>query len=111
MLDEMKILLDECLPVRLKNLLKEYEVFSVSEMGWRSLKNGKLLRAAVENNFDVFLTVDKKLEYQQNLNSFNIAVVVFIVARNKIELLSLLIPTFIEISNKLEKGKSTIISS
>ena len=107
----MKILLDECLPVRLKNLLKEYEVFSVSEMGWRSLKNGKLLRAAVENNFDVFLTVDKKLEYQQNLNSFNIAVVVFIVARNKIELLSLLIPTFIEISNKLEKGKSTIISS
>lgn len=107
----MKILLDECLPVRLKNLLKEYEVFSVSEMGWRSLKNGELLRAAVENNFDVFLTVDKKLEYQQNLDSFNIAVVVFIVDRNKIELLSPLIPTFIEISNKLEKGKSTIVSS
>jgi len=107
----MKILLDECLPVRLKNLLKEYEVFSVLEMGWRSLKNGKLLRAAVENNFDVFLTVDKKLEYQQNLDSFNIAVVVFNVSRNKIELLSPLIPTFIEISSKLEKGKSTIISS
>lgn len=105
----MKILLDECLPVRLKNLLKEYEVFSVSEMGWRSLKNGKLLKTAVENNFDVILTVDKKLEYQQNLDSFNIAVVVFIVARNKIELLSPLIPKFIEISNKLEKGKSTII--
>ena len=80
-------------------------------MGWRSLKNGKLLKAAVENNFDVFLTVDKKLEYQQNLDSFNIAVVVFIVDRNKIELLSPLIPTFIEISNKLEKGKSTIVSS
>jgi len=107
----MKILLDECLPVRLKNLLTEFDVFSVSEMGWRSLKNGKLLKAAVENSFDVFLTVDKKLEYQQNLDSFNNSVVVFIVARNKIELFTLLIPKFIEISNKLEKGKSTIIST
>ena len=107
----MKILLDECLPVRLKNLLTEFDVFSVSEMGWRSLKNGKLLKAAVENSIDVFLTVDKKLEYQQNLDSFNNSVVVFIVARNKIELFTLLIPKFIEISSKLEKGKSTIISS
>ncbi len=105
----MKILLDECLPVRLKKLLKEFDVFSVSEMGWKSLENGNLLKAAVENNFDVFLTVDKKLEYQQNLNSFNIAVVVFTVARNKIELLSPLIPKFEQISSKLEKGKSTII--
>ena len=56
----MKILLDECLPVRLKNLLTEFDVFSVSEMGWRSLINGKLLKAAVENSIDVFLTVDKK---------------------------------------------------
>ncbi|MBK8380972.1 MAG: DUF5615 family PIN-like protein [Ignavibacteria bacterium] len=47
----MKILLDECLPVRLKNLLTEFDVFSVSEMGWRSLKNGKLLKAAVEKKF------------------------------------------------------------
>lgn len=107
----MKILLDECLPIRLKYLLKEYDVFSVSEMGWRSLKNGKLLRAAVEHKFDIFLTVDKKLEYQQNLYSFNIAVVVFIVARNKIELLSHLNPKFIEISSTLEKGKSTTISN
>lgn len=107
----MKILLDECLPVRLKNLLTEFDVFSVSEMGWRSLKNGKLLKAAVEKSFDVFLTVDKKLEYLQNLESFNISVVVFIVARNKIELLTPLIPKFIEISNKLKKGKSTIIST
>ncbi|MEO8211124.1 MAG: DUF5615 family PIN-like protein [bacterium] len=107
----MKILLDECLPVRLKKFLKEFEVFSVTEMGWRSLKNGKLLEAAVKNNFDVFMTVDKKLEYQQNLNSFNISVVVFIVTRNKIELLSPLIPQFIEISNALEKGKATTISS
>jgi predicted nuclease of predicted toxin-antitoxin system len=66
----MKILLDECLPVRLKESLNEFEVFSVSEMGWRSLKNGKFLKTAEENNFDVFLTVDKKLESQQNLKSF-----------------------------------------
>jgi predicted nuclease of predicted toxin-antitoxin system len=107
----MKILLDECLPVRLKNYPKPFKVFSVSEMGWRSLKNGKLLKVAVENNFDVLLTVDKKLEDQQNLDSFNLAVVVFIVARNKIELIKPLLPKFIELSHKLKKGKSTIISS
>jgi hypothetical protein len=99
----MKILLDECLPVRIKNLLKEFEVRSVSEMGWRSLKNGKLLKAAVENNFDILLTVDKKLESQQNLKSFNIAVVVFEVVRNKIELISPLIPKLREVLPTIRK--------
>lgn len=106
----MKILLDECLPVRLKKLLYEYEVYSVSEMRWKSLKNGKLLSVAVENNFDIILTFDKKLESQQNLKSFNISVVVFEVNRNKIELIFPLIPKFKEMLLSLEKGESTIIS-
>ena len=106
----MKILLDECLPVRLKESLNEFEVFSVSEMGWRSLKNGKLLKTAVENNFDVFLTVDKKLESQQNLKSFNLAVMVFVVVRNKIELITPLIPKLKVILPNIQKGTLTIIS-
>lgn len=83
----MKILIDECLPERLKILLEEFEVYSVSEMGWKSLKNGKLLKVAVENGFESFLTIDKKLMYQQNLKSFNIAVVVFDIYRSKLELI------------------------
>ncbi|MBL0106604.1 MAG: hypothetical protein IPP52_04750 [Ignavibacteria bacterium] len=73
------------------------------------MKNGKLLKQL--KIVLMFSAVDKKKEYQENLESFNISVVVFIVARNKIELLTPLIPKFIEISNKLEKGKSTIIST
>ncbi|MBU2446976.1 MAG: DUF5615 family PIN-like protein [Bacteroidetes bacterium] len=60
----MKILLDECLPKRLKLLLKDLEVKTVTEMGWRSLKNGVLLQTASHNKFDVLLTIDKNLEFQ-----------------------------------------------
>jgi predicted nuclease of predicted toxin-antitoxin system len=101
----MKILLDECLPGRLKNHLKEYDVFTVAEIGWTSMKNGNLLRTAIENNFDVFLTVDKKLEYEQNIKSLNITIVVFDVHRNKIEELIPLIKLFNAMITELEKGK------
>lgn len=81
----MKILLDECLPRKLKDQLGEYDVFTVSEKGWASLKNGNLLKTAIAEGFDVLLTVDKKLEYEQNMELFDITVVVFDVPRNKIE--------------------------
>ena len=100
----MKILIDECLPISLKKYFSGYDIFnvmSVSEMGWKSLKNGELLKTAVENNFDVFLTADKKLEFQQNLSSVNIAVVVLEVNHNKIEYLEPLKPKFIKLSNNL----------
>lgn len=70
----MKILLDECLPRKLKNHLEEYDVFTVSEKGWTSLKNGSLLKTAIIEEFDILLTVDKKLEYEQNMDLFNITV-------------------------------------
>lgn len=101
----MKILLDECLPKRLKDHLKEYDVSTASEKGWASLKNGNLLMAAIENKFDVLLTVDKKLEYEQNIKLFNITIVVFDVHRNKIEEIVPLLKTFKEQVGKFEKGK------
>nr|VFK64175.1 MAG: hypothetical protein BECKUNK1418G_GA0071005_10434 [Candidatus Kentron sp. UNK]VFK71002.1 MAG: hypothetical protein BECKUNK1418H_GA0071006_10474 [Candidatus Kentron sp. UNK] len=55
----MRILLDECLPKRLKSDLKErHEVSTVQEMGWKSIVNGELLRRADKAGFDVFLTDD-----------------------------------------------------
>lgn len=60
----MKILLDECLTIRLKSNLTEYLISTVFEMGWSGLKNGNLMKVAIENSFDIFLTIDKNIEYQ-----------------------------------------------
>ncbi len=63
----MKILLDECLPRKLKSYFHEHEVVTVPERGWAGTKNGTLLKLAGPE-FDVFVTLDKGLPYQQNLN-------------------------------------------
>jgi predicted nuclease of predicted toxin-antitoxin system len=63
----MKILLDECVTKKLKPYLSEYEVFTVTEMGWSDLKNGKLMAVCIVNAFDMLLTIDKNLASQQNL--------------------------------------------
>jgi len=101
----MKILLDECLPKRLKYLLPGFDVTTTEEIGWASLENGDLIKAAIGEHFDIMLTVDKKLEYQQNIKNYDITIVVFDVRRNKIDFISPLIPELIEKLNTFEKGK------
>jgi predicted nuclease of predicted toxin-antitoxin system len=61
----MRVLLDECVPRALRDELPGHEVRTVAEYGWAGVKNGELLRLAA-NSFDVLLTVDRNLEYQQN---------------------------------------------
>jgi predicted nuclease of predicted toxin-antitoxin system len=70
----VKVLLDECLPRYLKRALAGHEVQTVQESGWSGLKNGELLNLA-ESRFDVFLTSDQNLRYQQNLAGRRIAIV------------------------------------
>lgn len=55
----MKVLLDECLPRQLKKMIRPIPVFTVSELGWASLKNGALMKVAIKKKFDIFLTTDK----------------------------------------------------
>jgi predicted nuclease of predicted toxin-antitoxin system len=105
----MKILLDECIPVRLRKHLSDFEVSTVTEMGWTSLKNGKLIKIAVESGFDIMITVDKNLQHQQNLNKFELSIVVFDVLYNRIQDFVPLIPKFIEIQPILEKRKVYVI--
>jgi predicted nuclease of predicted toxin-antitoxin system len=62
----MRILLDECLPRWLKDDLPEHDVRTVPDAGWKGRKNGELLALAA-GDFDVFLTVDAGIEYQQDL--------------------------------------------
>ncbi len=78
----MRILLDECLPRRLKRDLVGHETKTVPEMGWAGKTNGALLTVA-QVDFDVFLTVDRNLSFQQDINKFNIAVVVLVAKSNK----------------------------
>ena len=82
----MRILIDECLPKKLKRELVDHTVFMVQEKGWSGMKNGELLRVA-ENKFDVWVTADQNIEYQQNLSRFNIAVVVLVAPNNRLETL------------------------
>lgn len=70
----MKILLDECAHAGLKRALVGHSVRTVPEMDWRGITNGKLLaKAATE--FDVFLTLDKNIEFQQNLSALPLPVI------------------------------------
>ena len=73
-----KILLDECLPVKLKYRFQEispdFQVSTVTEKGWTGIKNGKLLEKA-QQEFEVFVTIDQNLPFQQELSKYSIAVV------------------------------------
>jgi len=105
----MKILLDECVTKKLKSYLKEFEVYTVTELGWGGVKNGKLLTLCVENGFEILLTIDKNLIYQQNLNKYKVSIAVFNTLTSKIEELCLFIPSFKEQAAILEHHKVYLI--
>ena len=73
----MKLLLDECVTRLLKRDLIGHEVMTVAEAGYRGLRNGALLRAA-SGNFEVLVTVDRNLQFQQNIGSLQIAVLILV---------------------------------
>ena len=87
----MKVLLDECIDHRFAKELPGHSVETVPRMGWAGLKNGDILKLA-ENGFDVFITVDRNLSFQQNLPQFNLAVLVLLAPTNRLADLKLLIP-------------------
>ena len=69
----VKILLDECVPLPLRKLLVGHECYSAQQMGWKSIRNSELL-ALAEAQFDLFITSDQGLAYQQNLRGRRIAI-------------------------------------
>src|SRR5437868_7947549 len=101
----MKVLLDECVPRKLRRELLEHEVHTVTERGRSGIKNGKLL-ALTEAEFDVFLTVDQNLKYQQNLKAFNIGVILLVARNNRLKTLLPLMP---EAREALENIKAAIL--
>ena len=71
----MRILFDQGIPIPLRQVLSGHTVATAFEMGWSDLGNGDLLRAA-EGRFEVFITTDQNLRYQQNLTARQLAILV-----------------------------------
>jgi hypothetical protein len=72
----VKVLLDEDLPHKLRLAIPNHDVSTVSYLGWKGLKNGRLLRATADAGFEVLVTADKKMSKQQNIKGRALAVVV-----------------------------------
>ena len=85
----MKVLLDECTPRVVKNRLPAHKISTVQEMGWAGIKNGELLTLA-EQQFEVFVTTDKNLRYQQNLSRRKLAFI--LLPSNQVPVVESLIP-------------------
>jgi hypothetical protein len=89
----MRILLDECVPRRLRWELTGHDVRTVPEMGWSGKKNGDLLRSMVGHGFEVLITVDQNLRHQQSLQAAGAAVVVLVAVSNRLVDLVPLMPS------------------
>ena len=87
----MRILLDESVPQRLGRLLVGHSAISVQQRGWASIKNGALL-ALASGEFDVLLTADKGMEYQQNLASLPVSILIVLARSNRMEDLTRAVP-------------------
>ena len=96
----MRILLDESLPKDLAQFIAGHEVVTVRTAGWSSFKNGKLLALAA-SAFEVFVTADRSLEFQQNLSILPIAVVVLVAKSNRIQHLEQLMPDLLRVLNHI----------
>ena len=94
----MKILLDECLPKKLKKEIINHQVITVPEQGWAGIKNGELLKLA-SSSFDAFITIDQNLTSQQNLQQIDLIIIVLISKDSRLETLKTLM---IEVDRALE---------
>ena len=94
----MRILLDECVDRRLAGEIAGHQVTTTQQKGWSGTDNGELLKLA-ESDFDVFLTVDRNLSFQQPIVDFDVAVVVIRAASNRLTDLRVLIQFNTEIAD------------
>jgi predicted nuclease of predicted toxin-antitoxin system len=105
----MKLLLDECVPNRLRKDFAGHEVTTVAQTGFKGLKNGELLKAAADQNFDALISVDQNLAYQQNLRKLPIAVVIMRSKRTKYETLASLVPQVLDVLLTIGEGSLVVV--
>lgn len=91
----IKILIDENIDINLAGYLSDFNIYTVSQMNWRSKKNGELIKLAADNNFTHLLTIDKNLQHQQNLEKYPINFILLNTPNSKIDTLIKFIPHII----------------
>ena len=104
----MRVLIDACLPVQLKNHLPLFEVHTTREMGWHQKSNGDLLKLAQEQ-FDVLVSMDKGIPSQQDLTRYAIALLVIKARSNRLPDLLPLIPRIMECLPLAKRGKVLVV--
>jgi predicted nuclease of predicted toxin-antitoxin system len=104
----VKVLLDECLDWRLARDIVGHEVKTARQMGWAAITNGDLLKLASEH-FDVFVTVDRNLAFQQNFALLQISVVVLQAKTNRLTDLRPLVPDLLTKIDGLRPGTVYVI--
>ena len=100
----MSVLLDNCVPWRLADKCRGHEVASVIDLGWHSLKDGPLLDA-MAGRFDVLVSVDKSIPFQQRLADRPFAVVVLPAKSNRLADLLPLVPALLRALDEIEPGE------
>ena len=106
----MRLLLDESVPAKLRKHLRSHEVRTAVEMGWAGVKNGKLLALAGEQ-FDAFITVDKNLQFQQNLATLPVSVLVLDAPSNELEALLPLLPRLERVLGSVKPKTLAVVSA
>ena len=100
----MRLLLDESVNFRLNRYLPDHNVLTTKQMGWDSYHNGDLLAAARES-FDVLITRDRNMEYQQNFTAADVAVVIVYARSNALRDLRPMAPKILEILETIQRGQ------
>jgi hypothetical protein len=103
----MRVLLDENLPHALRHHLSHHDTVTAAYAGLAGYKNGALLRAAVESGFDVLVTGDKTLQYEQNLSNFAIAIV--LLSANAWRVIEPHVPSIVAAIDRAVPGSNTLI--
>ena len=106
----MKVLIDECVDWRLSREIVGHEVKTARQMGWSTIRNGELLALAAKE-FDVFVTVDRNLSFQQNLPAFSIAVIVLRARTNRLADLEPLVPELLRCISTARPGAVTEVGA
>ena len=105
----MKVFVDECVDWRLSRDIVGHEVKTARQMGWSEVKNGKLLRLTAEY-FDVFVTVDRNLSFQNKVIDLPLAVIVLAAPTNRLADLRLLLPRLLPAIDQMVAGHVVLVS-
>jgi hypothetical protein len=103
----VRVFLDECIDWRLARDIVDHEVRTAQQMGWAAIRNGELL-ALASQQFDVFVTVDRNLAFQQNADVLPLPVIVLRANTNRLSDLRPLVPKLLTALDKALRGVTEI---